>query len=186
MGSDNMNYSDMVEDALRGVVREAFKVVERQGLVGNHHFYISFRTTHPGVEIAPHLHAEHPHEMTIVMQHQYWGLEVDDEGFTVTLSFSGAHERLRVPFAAITAFADPGVQFGLQFTVSGGTVSALPGASVSKVEQGSPAEPAGPEPAPAAGSEERTEERMEEGEAERPPGERDAEVVALDTFRKKK
>ena len=182
MGSDNMNYTEMVEEALRGVVREAFKRVERQGLVGNHHFYISFRTTHPGVEIAPHLHAEHPHEMTIVMQHQYWGLEVDDAGFAVTLSFSGAHERLRVPFSAITAFADPGVQFGLQFTVPGGTVSALPGAPERRGKERPPAEEAGPEPAPAAGQEERTEER----DGARPPRDRDAEVVALDTFRKKK
>ncbi len=178
MGSDNMNYSDMVEDALRGVVRESFKVVERQGLVGNHHFYISFRTTHPGVEIAPHLHAEHPHEMTIVMQHQYWGLEVDDEGFAITLSFSGAHERLRVPFAAITAFADPGVQFGLQFTVPGGTISALPGAPAKKVVEGPPAGETGSEPAPTA--------EAEKGDGARPAGDGDAEVVTLDAFRKKK
>ncbi len=186
MGSDNMNYSEMVEEALRGVVREAFKRVERRGLLGNHHFYISFRTTHPGVEIAPHLHAEHPHEMTIVMQHQYWGLEVDDAGFAVTLSFSGAHERLRVPFSAITSFADPGVQFGLQFTVPGGTVSALPAAPERRGKVGPPAEKAGSEPAPATGMEERKEERGEERKEERPPGDRDAEVVALDTFRKKK
>ncbi len=107
----------MVEDALRGVLKQALKITEAQGLPGSHHFYITFDTTHPGVKIAPSLKALHPNEMTIVLQHQFWDLNVGDERFEITLSFSGVSQRLSVPFAAVTAFADPHAKFGLQFHV---------------------------------------------------------------------
>ncbi len=107
----------MVEDALRGVLRQALKITEAQGLPGAHHFYITFDTTHPGLKIAPSLKALHPNEMTIVLQHQFWDLNVTDERFEITLSFSGVSQRLSVPFAAVTAFADPHAKFGLQFHV---------------------------------------------------------------------
>ena len=110
-----MNYRAMMEEALRGVVREALKRVVEDGLPGDHHFFITFATDHPGVGLPDHLRARFPKEMTVVLQHQFWGLEVGDEGFAVTLSFTNVHERLVVPFAAVTAFADPSVQFGLQF-----------------------------------------------------------------------
>lgn len=112
-----LSYERMVEDALRGVLRQALKITEAQGLPGAHHFYITFDTTHPGVKIAPSLKALHPNEMTIVLQHQYWDLNVDDERFEITLSFSGVSQRMSVPFAAVTAFADPHAKFGLQFHV---------------------------------------------------------------------
>lgn len=114
MASGVLRYDRMVEDALKGVLRAALKASE-QGLPGEHHFYITFRTGHPGVSIAEHLRARYPGEMTIVIQHQYWGLEVDEQKFEVTLSFNRINERLVIPFAAVTAFADPSAKFGLQF-----------------------------------------------------------------------
>jgi uncharacterized protein len=110
-----MRYDKMVEAALRGVVREALAGAAKQGLPGNHHFYITFKTRFPGVGIADHLAARYPDEMTIVLEHQFWDLGVEDARFSVTLSFSNKPERLTIPFAAVTAFADPSVKFGLQF-----------------------------------------------------------------------
>ena len=113
----SLSYERMVEDALRGVLRQALKITEAQGLPGAHHFYITFDTTHPGVNIAPSLRALHPNEMTIVLQHQFWNLKVCEDHFEITLSFSGVMQPLSIPFAAVTAFADPHAKFGLQFHV---------------------------------------------------------------------
>jgi uncharacterized protein len=118
MSKDWLRYDRMVEDALRGVVRHALNDVSASGLPGDHHFYLTFRTGEPGVQIAPALKSQYPKEMTIVLQHQFWGLEVNEEGFAVTLSFGGKHERLVVPYRAIVSFADPSVKFGLQFETS--------------------------------------------------------------------
>lgn len=117
MAEDALRYDKMVEDALRGVVRDALTQTAENGLFGDHHFYITFRTRFPGVGVANHILARHPDEMTIVLQHQFWGLEVGEDGFAVTLSFSGVSERLVIPFAAVTGFADPSAKFGLQFQV---------------------------------------------------------------------
>ncbi len=117
MARDSLQYDKMVETALRGVVRQALASVIERGLPGSHHFYLTFRTTHPGVEIAERLHAQYPQDMTIVLQHQFWGLEVTDEYFVVNLSFSNIPERLKVPYAALVSFVDPSVKFGLQFQV---------------------------------------------------------------------
>lgn len=113
----SLSYERMVEDALRGVLRQALEITQEQGLPGSHHFYVTFDTTHAGVRMANSLRAMHPSEMTIVLQHQFWDLNVDEEFFGITLSFSGASQRLHVPFAAVTAFADPHAKFGLQFHV---------------------------------------------------------------------
>jgi uncharacterized protein len=110
-----LRYDRMIEEALRGVVRRALRMVAATGLPGSHHFFISFRTAAEGVQIADYLHERYPDEMTIVIQHQFWGLDVTSEQFGITLSFNDVHERLVVPFAAITSFADPAAQFGLQF-----------------------------------------------------------------------
>lgn len=115
MGRDLLRYDRMVEDALRGVVRQSLAEIAKNGFPGNHHFYLTFRTGHPGVVLSEQLKAQYPDDMTIVLQYQFWGLEVDDDGFEVTLSFNKVHERLRVPFAALSGFVDPAVQFGLQF-----------------------------------------------------------------------
>jgi hypothetical protein len=118
MSKDWLRYDRMVEDALRGVVRRALTEVGTSGLPGDHHFYLTFRTGETGVQIAPVLKSQYPKEMTIVLQHQFWGLEVTEEGFAVTLSFGGKHERLVVPYHSIVSFADPSVKFGLQFESS--------------------------------------------------------------------
>ena len=108
-------YQEMMERALRGVMRDALARVEEQGLPGNHHYYVSFLTRHEGVKIPDSLRARYPDEMTIVLQHQFWGLETAEDGFSVTLSFGGRSERLTVPFEAVTAFMDPAADFGLRF-----------------------------------------------------------------------
>jgi len=115
MNEDLLRYDKMVEKALRDVVRNALTMVARDGLPGEHHFYISFHTQYPGVEIPDHLHKQYPEEMTIVLQYQFFGLKVDPELFSVTLSFNNIREKLVIPFQAITTFADPSVNFALQF-----------------------------------------------------------------------
>lgn len=115
MGLEELRYDKMVEEALRGVVRESLAFAAEHGLPGDHHFYITFRTHLPGVAVPDYARARHPDEMTIVLQHQFWDLDVDETGFSVTLSFSGKSERLVIPFDAITGFADPSAKFGLQF-----------------------------------------------------------------------
>jgi len=115
MVEDKLRYDRMLERALRGVVREALALTAEHGLVGDHHFYLTFTTGHPGVVMPEHLRRRYPEEMTIVIQYQFSGLEVDEEQVSVTLSFNHAKERLTVPFAAITTFADPSVSFALQF-----------------------------------------------------------------------
>jgi hypothetical protein len=117
MDITSLSYERMVEDALRGVLRQALKITAAQGLPGAHHFYITFDTTAPGVQISSSLKALHPNEMTIVLQHQFWDLQVHDDHFEITLSFNSVSQRLSVPFAAVTAFADPHAKFGLQFHV---------------------------------------------------------------------
>ena len=110
-----LHYDRMVEEALRGVMTRALTITASQGLPGEHHFYITFRTRFPGVVLPDYLLEKHPDEMTILLQHQFWGLEVSEIAFEVTLSFNKVNERLRVPFAAVTGFADPSCKFGLQF-----------------------------------------------------------------------
>jgi hypothetical protein len=112
---EQLRYDLMVENALRRVVFDTLKMVAEQGLPGSHHFYISFLTEFPGVQIPTYLHEQYPREMTIVLQYQYYGLVVSAESFSVTLSFNNVKERLTIPLAAITTFADPSVNFALQF-----------------------------------------------------------------------
>ena len=113
--TDSLPYDAFLDHALRGVMARALAVVARRGLPHGHHFYIAFRTAHPGVAMDEALKARHGPEMTVVLQHRFWDLDVDDDGFQVGLSFDGKPQRIRVPFAAVTSFADPGVKFGLQF-----------------------------------------------------------------------
>ena len=165
-----MHYDRMVEDALRTVARRALEHAARDGLPGEHHFYLTFRTDDPEVAISEALAGRYPDEMTIVLQHQYWALEVDDAGFGVTLTFASVPERLEVPWRALTAFHDPSVQFGLQFQYrageaqGGGPVVAL-GPAAEAPQTSEP--PASVEPA----------ETAPEAEAEK--------IVTLDRFRKK-
>jgi hypothetical protein len=160
MPKPTLRYDKMVEDALRSVVRDSLVIAAAHGLPGAHHFYITFKTEFPGVEIPESLKAQYPSEMTIVLQDQFWGLEVDDHGFAVTLSFHSQAQRLVVPLAAVTAFADPSVKFGLEFRAEDGESAAAP-----------PSPPLALAPTP----------RNEEPTAPDKP----AEVVRLDSFRKK-
>jgi len=115
MAKDWLRYDRLVEDALRSVVRRALLEVGVSGLPGDHHFYLTFHTQDPGVSLSPALRAQYPKEMTIVLQHQFWGLEVTEDNFTVKLSFGGVRETLVIPFQSVVSFADPSVKFGLQF-----------------------------------------------------------------------
>jgi hypothetical protein len=164
MSVEELRYDKMVEDALRGVVRDALEFAAAHGLPGDHHFYVTFRTHFPGVAIPAHLKARHPDEMTIVLQHQFWDLNIEPDQFCVTLSFSGKSERLVIPFAAISGFADPSAKFGLQF-------QAIPYDDEGEEDEGE-FEPPVPEnpPTPPKAS---------------PKGGDDGKVVTLDRFRKK-
>ena len=157
MSDDPLDYARLVEAAMRGVVRAALAEVAANGLPGAHHFYLSFDTTAPGVVMPDHLRARFPVEMTIVLQHEFWGLEVGEDAFSVTLSFQGAGERLTIPFAALNGFVDPDVKFGLQFQTPAPTA-----------EGGTPAAPPAAESGGAKGA-----------------ADGSAEVVPLDAFRKK-
>lgn len=164
---DLMHYEAMAQDALRGVVRAALKrAAAPAGLPGAHHFYITFKTDAPGVSAPADLLAKYPDEMTIVLQHQYKDLAPGETFFTVTLKFGGAPKRLSIPYAAVTRFYDPSVQFLLQFE------------AVGPVEQ--EAEDETPATLPAA--------RPRKAKAEGPPetgGDDGPKVVSLDQFRKK-
>jgi uncharacterized protein len=115
--TDPFCYDVWLEDSLRGVVKCALTHVADFGLSGDHHFYITFSTTDEDVVMASHLKAAHPKEMTIVLQHKFDSLTITDDGFRVTLFFSGRSETLYIPFQALTAFADPSVNFGLHFKI---------------------------------------------------------------------
>ncbi|MDR3500445.1 MAG: ClpXP protease specificity-enhancing factor SspB [Parvibaculum sp.] len=155
MAEDLMRYDLMAQEALRGVIRRALDVAAKKGLPGEHHFYISFRTDAPGVEVSEKLKKQYPEEITIVLQHQFYNLDVREDGFSVDLTFNKVPEKLVVPYSAVQGFFDPSVQFGLQFEV--------------KKPEGAPAETPKPEPV----------------KDERPAPSGDAAVVSLDAFRKK-
>ncbi len=120
MADDLIRYDLLVQEALRGVVRKVLGDAARDGLHGEHHFYVSFRTEAPGVRMSQRLREKYPEDMTIVLQHQYWDLGVTEHAFEVGLSFSGVPERLLVPFEAVSGFFDPSVQFGLKFELNEG------------------------------------------------------------------
>ena len=171
---DQMRYEAMAQDALRGVVKAALKrAAAPEGLPGAHHFYITFKTDAAGVSAPPDLIGKYPDEMTIVLQHQYWDLAPGETFFSVTLKFGGQPKRLSVPYAAVTRFYDPSVQFALQFDPSESSAEA-PAANLPATAAPSAltvSDPALPSPAP---------------EKEEPPGKPEgAEVVRLDRFRKK-
>jgi hypothetical protein len=111
---DPLDYARLVREALRDVPRQALRLAASEGLPGEHHFYLTFRTDAPGVELPAGLRQRYPLEMTIVLQQQFWGLEVGDDAFSVTLRFGGAPQRVTIPLAALTAFVDPSVPFGLR------------------------------------------------------------------------
>lgn len=197
MATDYIRYDILTQEALRGVVRTVLTDAATNGLPGDHHFFINIDTRADGVKLSPRLMAQYPEEMTIVLQHQFWDLSVQDDVFEVGLSFNGIPERLVVPLAAIKGFFDPSVQFGLQFAVEAelkgeepddeeapdGTSSAALPAKAGKErpparhKRSSPR--TGGEETEAGGSSEAETEETED----KPQG--GAEVVRLDRFRKK-
>lgn len=112
---DEINYDRLIEKSLKHVVIEALKIAERQGLPGENHFYITFKTDHPETIISENLRNQYPHDMTIVIQHQYANLTVNKSSFSIDLSFNGIEQTLTIPFDAITYFGDPFAKFGLSF-----------------------------------------------------------------------
>jgi hypothetical protein len=200
MPVDYIRYDILTQEALRGVVRTVLIDAAKNGLPGDHHFYISYDTNAPGVHISPRLHAQYPKEMTVVLQHQFWDLIITDEQFEVGLSFNGIPERLVVPFASIKGFFDPSVQFGLEFQVvtqgaEAGDENSAPAASPTgpkiadtprpparhETAAGPPhplPTPANPNPAPASAPAAET-----TSEPDKPSS--GGEVVRLDRFRKK-
>jgi uncharacterized protein len=187
MATDHIRYDVLARDALRGVLRKVLSDAAAHGLPGEHHFFITFISKADGVKLSPRLLAQYPDEMTIILQHQFWDLEVTEDRFEVGLSFGGIPERLAVPFSAIKSFFDPSVQFALQFEPTEAMTEApaknLPAAAapsappaVAKSDAKSDVKSdVKAEPAPAA--EAATEEPAKPAEG--------AEVVRLDRFRKK-
>ena len=175
MAKDFIGYEALADRALRGVVREALKRVQKQGLIGSHHFYITFKTHDPGVEIPDFLKERYPDEMTIVVQNQFSGLHVSEDAFEVTLSFQKLPATLFVPFSALTAFVDPAVQFGLQFKNS---TAAQSGATAPGKDAGNPGAGAKSATSPPAQSSEPQSQPPE-------PSPSGPQVVSLDRFRKK-
>ncbi len=162
MADDIIGYEGLMQDALRSVVRAALQeAASPRGLPGKHHFYITFRTHAPGVIIPDHLRARYTDEMTIVLEHQFWDLEVFGDRFRVILKFSGQPQPITIPLAAITRFFDPSVKFGLQFEHHQGDETRM--AAGDQARGAAPRE--APQDAPSAAS--------------------DNAVVSLDAFRKK-
>ena len=159
-----LNYDEWVEEALRAVVRRSLGFASNHGLPGEHHFYITFRTNDEGVRMPARLRARHPEEMTIVLQNQFWDLEVEEDRFSVTLNFSRVSERLSIPFHAVTTFGDPHANFGLQLKTEEDAEAFDDGASA-----------VDPIPAEAEAPDREDDEN----------GDATGEVITLDAFRKK-
>ncbi|KAJ55842.1 hypothetical protein ACMU_08700 [Actibacterium mucosum KCTC 23349] len=157
--TQSIEYGNLMHKAMRGLIREVLADVADHGLPGLHHFFVTFDTTHPEVDIADWLRDRYPDEMTVVMQHRFDDLEVTEDGFAVTLSFGDSPERLSIPFTSIRTFVDPSVEFGLRFETQDGDDE---------------------EEAALTAVEDPVEDAPEEDEAEH----KDAEIVSLDSFRK--
>jgi hypothetical protein len=207
MAVDHIRYDLLAQEALRGVLRTVLSDAAKNGLPGDHHFFVTFDTCAEGVRLSQRMRAQYPKEMTIVLQHQFWDLTVTEDAFEVGLSFGGVPERLLIPFAAVKGFFDPSVEFGLQFEQvvvapagAGAKPEALPAPDSSKKSRGEPANSpiqgspiqvkprrttpampaaANPDPTPqAAASEDQTDKPTDNSAGS-------GEVVRLDRFRKK-
>jgi len=178
-----LNYELLVEDALRSVVRSSLRIVEKVGLPGETHFYISFLTGYNGVELDDHLREKHPETMTIVLQHQFADLVVGENEFAVTLFFGGKPSPMSIPFDSVTSFNDPSVGFGLQFGMAedddddeGAADGRIAEPDISQKD---------------AGSDNKNDRNNEQQSGDQPPRNSDdgsassADIVSLDTFRKR-
>ena len=186
MSDDLIRYDILTQDALRRVIRKVLEEVQRTGLPGEHHFFITFSTAYPGVRLSTRMLERYPDEMTIVIQHSFWNLEVTDTAFEIDLSFDDIRERLRIPFESIRGFFDPSVKFGLQFDVA-----PVPVAAPAPVEPEFAPVPAAlpradtqkksPASVPASTRSKPGQDKPDEVKT----AESGAEVVSLDSFRKK-
>jgi hypothetical protein len=203
MAVDHIRYDLLAQEALRGVLRTVLSDAAKNGLPGDHHFFVTFDTCAEGVRLSQRMRAQYPKEMTIILQHQFWDLSVSEDAFEVGLSFGGVPERLSIPFAAVRGFYDPSVEFGLQFEQIGAAPAEAGGAKPEplpapkktgaepanspmqlKPRRTTPAVPAAPAPA--------NPETVVSGDQAAKPAEEPAdksagggEVVRLDRFRKK-
>lgn len=187
MADDQIRYDILTQDALRGVVRKVMAEVAKTGLPGEHHFFITFATHAPGVRVSSRLLAQYPEEMTIVLQHQYWDLTVNEHAFEVGLSFKGIPERLLIPFTAVKVFSDPSVEFGVRFEVAPKPGQPKAEGLRSVEYSAEPQEPdvAGASPEPVAASEPAPAPVAETEQKPALPAANEAQVVSLDAFRKK-
>ena len=189
MSSDLMNYEQMTQLALRGVVRDAIRrVIREDGLPGAHHFYITFLTRYPGVEIDEGLAAKYPEEITIVLEHQYWDLNAYETEFEVTLKFGGIPKYLKVPYHAISRFHDPSVGFALQFDPPPEMETSEPIANISPAKGPTPVDKTTALGAPAkkSVSKAKAKKPKKDDTSDTPPSDDDGpKVVSLDSFRKK-
>jgi uncharacterized protein len=189
MSVDHIRYDLLTQEALRSVLRRVLQDAAENGLPGDHHFYVSFNTGAPGVRLSKRLRAQYPDEMTVVLQHQYRDLTVNEQAFEVGLSFSGVSEHLVVPFDAIKRFFDPSVQFGLQFETMGATDEAgAKEAAPASADAENPAAKSLPVGKQAASPQAVANGDKPGGAAEGdgpPKTDGGAEVVRLDRFRKK-
>ena len=167
--TDTLDYQTMTHNAMMSIVRDALQSVAKDGLPGEHHFYITFAPQHPGVDMPDDLRARQADEMTIVLQHQFENLSVSDLGFQVDLAFDGVLQTIRIPFATVLAFFDPSVEFGLRFP-----------ANQEQMLDEAPS-------APSAAPEDTSENTSDKNGADAPEAEvpKTGEVVNLDTFRDK-
>jgi hypothetical protein len=203
MAVDHIRYDLLTQEALRGVLRTVLSDAAKNGLPGDHHFFVTFDTCAEGVRLSQRMRAQYPKEMTIVLQHQFWDLGISDDSFEVGLSFGGVPERLSIPFAAVKGFFDPSVEFGLQFeqiavpaAEAGAKPEAVPAPKKSgdepanappvqmKPRRTTPAVPAVPTPAnPETAAADDPAEKPPEKPTDKSAG--GGEVVRLDRFRKK-
>ena len=190
MPVDLLRYDLLVQDALRGVIRQVLYGAAREGLPGDHHFYISFRTHAKGVRLSSRMRELYPDEMTIILQHQFWDLTVGDDSFEVGLSFRNVPEMLLIPFEAVTRFFDPSVGFEAKFAVedealnlesdkTGTRLHAVPAggeASTPPLQEADPAQ----QPVSASGEAEAADDPHRND-----PAQNETKVVSIDAFRKK-
>lgn len=201
MVNDLIRYDLLYQDAMRGIVRKVMADVAREGLPGEHHFFISFRTHGPNVKLSARLRKQYPDTMTIVLQHQFWGLTVSDQAFDVGLSFQGEAEMLHIPFDAIVGFFDPSVDFGLKIMLESDGETDADKSHAVKLVEAEPRQELRPEPKSAqtpdkakprgSGTEPQVVDPIRKLE-EPPMGDKaaanqsgEAKVVSIDTFRKK-
>lgn len=188
MTEDILRYDILVQNALRGVIRKVLSEIDKTGLPGNHHFFITFMTGAPGVKVSNRVREQYPEQMTIVLQHQFWELEINETGFGIGLSFSDVPEKLYIPYTAIRGFYDPSVNFELEFDVEQadndtndeGASEVATGDDTDSIVQDDNKD------TKAAKTAENASDDSDDDEPEAEDDEASADVVSLDAFRNKK